>query len=847
MGSRYLVAGEMTVSKVVVTLMTIMLGAFSLVGVAPSIQAFTSASSAGTKIFNTIDRVSPLDSSSDAGKILDEVEGRLEFKKVKHVYPSRPEVVVMEDFNLVIPSGKKTALVGTSGSGKSTLVHLIERFYVPVAGEILLDGHYISTLNLRWLRQQISLVGQEPTLFGTTINSNIQQGLIGTKFEHASIAKQKELIIQAAKIASVHGFIVSLPLGYETHVGEQGMLLSGGQKQRIAIARAIVGDPSILILDEATSALDTKSEKLVQAALETASHGRTTIIIAHRLSTIKNADNIVVISQGKVVERGTHQQLLDKQAIYYELVQAQRIAEPPAGIQQTNILETNVRLSSFEEKAGQISTSPATGKSSMRETLQRGNGQSSLWTLIKVVGSFNRHEMHIMIFGLLCSIICGCGNPAHSVLLAELITTLSLPPSMFAKLRHDANFYSSMYIVLAVCLFLAYCGQGIGFAYCSEQLVHRVRSQAFRAMLRQDLSFFDKEENTAGGLTAFLSSETAQVALMSGVTLGTILIIATTLVAAVALALSFAWKLALVCTAVMPIIVACGFFRFWILARLQMQAKASYQSCASYASDSISAIQTVASLTREDNVCNHYHSILLSQSKRYLHSAAKSSILYAASQSFVTLCMGLGFWYGGTLLVEGEYTNRDFFICFSAIMFGAQAAGAMFSFAPDMGKAKKAAQELKTLFDSKPEIESSIITSDALDIQGRIEFRDVHFAYPTKLEQPVLRGLNFTVTPGQCVAFVGASGCGKTTVVSLLERFYDPTSGTVLVDGRDVSTLNINEYRKHLALVSQEPTLYQGTIRENLLLGTAREDVDEEEIVVACKEANIYDFIMSLP
>jgi ATP-binding cassette subfamily B (MDR/TAP) protein 1 len=209
--------------------------------------------------------------------------------------------------------------------------------------------------------------------------------------------------------------------------------------------------------------------------------------------------------------------------------------------------------------------------------------------------------------------------------------------------------------------------------------------------------------------------------------------------------------------------------------------------------------------------------------------------------------MGLGFWYGGTLLADAECTNREFFICFSAIMFGAQAAGAMFSFAPDMGKAKKAAQELKDLFDRKPEIESRAPADETFEIQGNVEFRDVHFEYPSKPDQPVLRGLKFTVAPGQYVALVGTSGCGKTTAIALLERFYDPKKGGVFVDGRNISTLNINEYRKHLALVSQEPTLYQGTVRENLLLGTEREDVSEDEIIVACKEANIYDFVMSLP
>jgi len=162
--------------------------------------------------------------------------------------------------------------------------------------------------------------------------------------------------------------------------------------------------------------------------------------------------------------------------------------------------------------------------------------------------------------------------------------------------------------------------------------------------------------------------------------------------------------------------------------------------------------------------------------------------------------MGLGFWYGGTLLADGEYTNKEFFICFSAIMFGAQAAGAMLSFAPDMGKAKKAAQGLKALFNRKPEIESRAPADETSDIQGNVEFRHVHFEYPSKPDRPVLRGLSFTVLLGQYVALVGVSGCGKTTTIALLERFYDPTKGGVFVDGRNISTLNINKYRKNLAL-----------------------------------------------
>ena len=326
MGSRFLVAGEMSVSEVIVVVMTIMLGAFSITNISPNIQAFTTAISAAGKIYSTIDRSSPMDPSAKTGQMLDHVEGMLEMKHVRHIYPSRPEVVVMSDFGSCFRPGT-TALVGMSGSGKSTVIQLLEMFYLPVHGQILLDGHDISTLNLRWLRQQISLVSQEPTLFGTTIYENIRHGLIGSPFELEPENKQRDRIINAAKLTDAHNFITNLSDGYDTYVGEHGAQLSGGQKQRIAIARAVVSDPKILLLDEATSALDTKSEEVVQAALDAASKGRTTIVIAHRLSTAHCADNIIVVAEGRVVEQGTHDNLLELKGAYYQMARAQRIVE----------------------------------------------------------------------------------------------------------------------------------------------------------------------------------------------------------------------------------------------------------------------------------------------------------------------------------------------------------------------------------------------------------------------------------------------------------------------------------------------------------------------------------------
>ncbi|KUI59559.1 Leptomycin B resistance protein pmd1 [Cytospora mali] len=873
MGSNYLIDGVIPLQKVLTIAMAVMIGSFALGNVTPNVQAFTTALGAAAKIYTTIDRVSALDSSSEAGEKLEKVDGRIRLENVKMIYPSRPEVVVMNDVTLDIPAGKTTALVGASGSGKSTIIGLVERFYEPVHGKVYLDGHDISTLNLRWLRQQIALVSQEPTLFGTTIYENIRHGLVGTKHEDAGPEKQKELVEAAAVKAYAHDFITALPEGYQTNVGERGFLLSGGQKQRIAIARAIVSDPKILLLDEATSALDSRSEGVVQAALEQASEGRTTIAIAHRLSTIKDAHNIIVMSQGRIVEQGNHNQLLAMQGAYHSLVTAQAIAavteDDESSDHEMDLLNkatsegetvTAVEVDPDDTNIAQRLNRQDTTKSLSSIALQGRKPEEerryTVWQLIKIIASFNKEEWKWMVVGLFFAILSGGGNPTMSVIFAHIITDLSVPvtSATIPGIKSHASFWCLMYLMLGLAMLIVFAVQGVIFALGSERLIHRARDRAFRAMLRQDVEFFDRDENTAGALTSFLSTETTHMAGLSGATLGTILMTISTLVSCIVIAIAIGWKLALVCVSTVPILLACGFLRVYMLSQFQDRSKKAYEKSASFASEAVTAIRTVASLTREEDVLQQYRASVANQLTDSTRSVLKSSTLYAASQSFLFLCFALSFWYGGTLIAKREYSLFQFFIVFSEVIFGAQSAGTIFSFAPDMSKAQHAAGELKQLFDRKPEIDTwstdgeRVSRAEKNAIRGTIEFRDVHFRYPTRPDVPVLKGLNLQVQPGQYIALVGPSGCGKSTTIALLERFYNPLAGGIFVDGREISSLNVNDYRSFIALVSQEPTLYAGTVRDNILLGATDPDsITDAQVEVVCREANIYEFIMSLP
>ncbi|XP_056646698.1 mitochondrial potassium channel ATP-binding subunit isoform X2 [Diorhabda sublineata] len=321
MGGYLLATNQLSAGEVMAYLMASQTIQRSLAQISLLFGSVVRGVAAGSRVFEYINKMPNM--SLKGGDILPNelIKGDIEFKNVYFAYPTRSQQMILQEFNLKIPAGKTIAIVGASGNGKSTIVSLLERFYDVKDGCITIDGYDIRNLDPSWLRGKIlGLISQEPILFGTSIMENIRYGKPDATDEEVK---------QAALLANADDFITNFPLGYNTPVGERGVTLSGGQKQRIAIARALLKNPAVLLLDEATSALDSESENIVLSALEKARKGRTVIVIAHRLSTIQNADLIVVLNKGKIVEMGTHEELKKLGGYYWSLVYQQQ--NSPAG------------------------------------------------------------------------------------------------------------------------------------------------------------------------------------------------------------------------------------------------------------------------------------------------------------------------------------------------------------------------------------------------------------------------------------------------------------------------------------------------------------------------------------
>ncbi|KAF2718515.1 ABC transporter [Polychaeton citri CBS 116435] len=869
-GSRFMRSNPnlIDVGGIITTLLAVTGGSFSLAALAPNLQAFASGTASAASVFKVIDRVSPIDATENKGRDASSIAGEVQFTNIHHIYPSRPDMAAMKDFSLTVPAGKITALVGPSGSGKTTVVGLVERFYNPIEGSITIDGVDIKDYNLASLREQISLVSQEPILFSKSVRENIAFGLPQSQIDTLTDEEVMAKVEVAAQKAHAAMFVSALPEGYDTMVGDRGILLSGGQRQRIAIARAIISDPKILLLDEATSSLDTESERLVQEALNEAAKNRTTIVVAHRLSTIKGADSIAVVSGGKVIEQGRHEELLALGGAYKNLVEAQSLnslqdgTADSQGAKKVTLPDESLERKGKSDFEKQMLTLQRTATRS--SSLDQRNGVEpqgkqkkpnvSIWTVIKFVFHFNYAERWLMLLGCILSVISGLVQPVSAVFFAKAIFALAAPPGTIL----DIGFWAGMYFMIGLVALLSLSARGWLLGICSARLTRRFRTTLFDFILSREASWFDQPDNSPGMLASLLATEPENVAGVSGATLGTLIDSGVTLIGGCILGLAVAWKLSLVCISIVPVMLTTGFLTVSLEGKFRSQGKKTFENSAANACELIAGVRTVVSLSREGHVWQLYHKQLHQAERDGMKSVLTSSFFFAFSQSTPYLIFALVFWYGGRLVATGEYGPQQFFIALQAIIFGAQNAAAFFALSPDISKARIAGARLAEMLgadripyddDNEDDVDSPPTDDYDYLAKANLATDQVSFQYPNRPTPKILSNVTLSAHHGKFIALVGHSGSGKSTIINLITRLYDPTSGTITLNDTDICGIPPSTIRNHLSLVSQDPILFSASIRENLVFGlpSYQRDVSEEALHQACKDANIHTFILSLP
>ena len=809
---------------------------------APNINIIQEACIAASDYFTLLERKEQIDTSQSTYKPpRDSVKGRIEFKNIQFTYPSdENKRKILDDLNLVFEPGQKVALVGESGCGKSTTVNLIERLYEPTEGEVLLDGVNINKYDLHYLRSLIGYVQQEPVLFNSPIRDNIifgRQELIEREFG----GDTEQLIRSACKEAYAKEFIDKIPEKYDYVVGVKGSKLSGGQKQRIAIARAILCKPKILILDEATSALDNKSEKNVQRALDNISNKNvTTVIIAHRLSTIQNADVIYAIKDGKVLEKGTHEELLKLNGYYAGMVKSQMDGtdnkKDNMNKKDRHSSVYSAMSSNFENELNKSDDEIKKEKPKKKKKLisvQRGR-----------IFSLYRNRKMLVFLASVASFFAGAVMPSAGFNLSNCINAFASGDK--DKIKKRGLFHACMYIVIAVCSAGFMALKMRNFRIIGSHLACSMRKLVINKYLGMHMGFFDKEENAPGALLARLSIDTTQLHCLILIMIGDIVQTAGSVIVGFVLGLIKDYRLMLIALCFMPFIIISAVVSHYT----KQGGRDSYRQinieAGGILSECVINTKTIFSFNFQKEAVRMYLKVLDLAKKDFLRDSILKGVIIGIG-IFSTFCSKATIYHFASVFIRNEtLVFEDMTVCVAlsvTVSIGCANGlrGLVF-----ISKAQKSFDSIFRILDTKSEIDVSKEGNEnkisAKKIKGKIEFKNVSFAYPTKPDLNVLKGISFTILPGQAAALVGYSGCGKSTIIQLLERFYDVKDGQgeILIDDINIKDYNLLELREKIGLVSQEPVLFKRNVYENILYGDL--NANKDEVLEAAKRAHIEKF-----
>ncbi|KAM2483892.1 hypothetical protein ACFX1W_041471 [Malus domestica] len=933
--------------EIITALFAVILSGLGLNQAATNFYSFDQGRIAAYRLFEMISRSSS--TVNHEGSSLATVQGNIEFRNVYFSYLSRPEIPILSGFYLTVPAKKAVALVGRNGSGKSSIIPLMERFYDPTLGEVLLDGENIKNLRLEWLRSQIGLVTQEPALLSLSIRDNIAYGRDATM----------DQIEEAAKIAHAHTFITSLEGGYDTQVGRAGLALTEEQKIKLSIARAVLLNPSILLLDEVTGGLDFEAEKAVQEALDLLMLGRSTIIIARRLSLIRNADYIAVMEEGQLVEMGTHDELLTLDGLYAELLKNEEAAKLPRRMPVRNYKETATFQIEKDSSASNSFQEPSSPEMMKSPSLQRTtgmfrmgdntfnsqespkaksppaekvleNGQAvdstdkepsikrqdsferRLPELPKIdvqsanfqtsngsdpespvspllisdpknershSQSFSRPHSHSddfpmkanevkstnykkapsfwrlaqlsfaewldAVLGSIGAAIFGSFNPLLAYVIA-LIVTSYYRVDEGRHLRQEVDKWCLIIACMGIVTVVANFLQHFYFGIMGEKMTERVRRMMFSAMLRNEAGWFDEEENSADTLSMRLANDATFVRAAFSNRLSIFIQDSAAIIVALLIGMLLQWRLALVALATLPVLTLSAIAQKLWLAGFSRGIQEMHRKASLVLEDAVRNIYTVVAFCAGNKVMELYRLQLKKIFKQSFFHGMAIGFAFGFSQFLLFACNALLLWYTARM-VKNEHMDLPTAIKeYMVFSFATFALVEPFGLAPYILKRRKSLISVFEIIDRVPKIEPD--ENSAMkppNVYGSLELKNVDFCYPTRPELLVLSNFSLKVNGGQTVAVVGVSGSGKSTIISLIERFYDPVAGQVLLDGRDLKVYNLRWLRNHLGLVQQEPIIFSTTIRENIIY--ARHNASEAEMKEAARIANAHHFISSLP
>ncbi|KAF1747190.1 hypothetical protein GCK72_023651 [Caenorhabditis remanei] len=815
---------------VIVTLFHYMLfSAFSLGEAFPHLSYLSNAISSASPIFQILTSKDDVienrqtDHSDDQRTIK---EGNIKFEDVRFSYPSRPDSQVLKGVTFNVKKGECIALVGGSGSGKSTIVQLLLHYYDIDSGKISIDGLELNNINLKELRRAIGVVSQEPVLFNTTIEENI-------RFGNSEVSTLD--IYEALKTANAYDFVCAFPRGIKTVVGERGAQLSGGQKQRIAIARVLVKNPKILLLDEATSALDNESEREVQIALRKASEGRTTIVIAHRLSTIRNCDKIMVTSEGKIAELGNHDELIARGGLYKDLIQAQFLdsAENQGDVNNKKPLDVIAATSNDNR------ISDEELENILKDTPEEQMITSSIWEILREC----RPNCILLFFAIFGSAIQGFSFP----ILAQLIVSTYKAYAMDGEeILINGHFWASMFLVLGLFRPITLYCQYFFFGKVGEKLSTHLRIKSFQHLLSLPCAFYDESKNSPTRLANRLNTDASNVKAAVDARLGSVLMTLVSFMVAITIACYYSWKLTMQVLLFFPVLYLAKYCYEKTTVQSIKQDSLAFEKSNKIAVEVLDNIKTVRSLNMEEKVLEMM-TVQLRELKRKYH---KRAFVLGLASGFSAGCSqfvyALSFKFGTYLILQKEVLPMDMYLALVTLSYTSNMAGSAISYLPDYKKAIHAAGLIFNLF-TYPATMPYKSKDGQLNIDnGEVKMKDVKFHYHQRPDHIVLKSVNLLLEPGKTLALVGPSGSGKSTVVSLIELFYRVDNGSIDVDGENVENVNMHHLRSSLALVSQEPSLFNSSIRENLVYGLTRQ-VHQLEMEKALITANAFRFVFQFP